>query len=328
MRRKKVKSLLRLIVLIDDYRFKPFFMNFSYHKVDLDFAPTFSILIPSWNNLPYLQCTVNSIRKNSSFRHQIIVHVNEGLDGSADWLLAQKDISFSKSDRNCGVCYGFNAASHLANSQYLVFIDDDMYLCPDWDRHLWEEITTRTNDKWCISSTMMEPFDKGNPCVIANQVYGLHPNEFEEERFLQDFAHIEKNDWNGSQWYPMVLPTSVYRAVGGLSIEFTPGMYSDPDFMIKLWHYGVRYFKGLGKSRAYHFGSKTTARVKRNDGRSSFILKWGMSSNTFFSHYLKIGTTFLGTLPDPLETPALDWKKRIDRWKVKLKKRFIPLDLR
>jgi len=300
-------------------------MDFAYHKVALDFEPVFSILIPSWNNLAFLKCTVESIRRNSAFRHQIVVHINEGLDNSEDWVKAQNDLSYSKSSSNCGVCYGFNAASHLAESEYLVFIDDDMYLCPDWDQHLWNEIQTRTDDKWCISSTMIEPFDKGNPCVIPNKPYGLHPDEFEEERFLKDFAQFEKADWNGSQWYPMVLPTAVYRVVGGLSIEFTPGMYSDPDFMIKLWHYGVRYFKGVSQSRAYHFGSKTTARVKRNDGRSMFILKWGLSSNTFFSHYLKIGTSFLGHLPETPETSALDWKKRLDRWKVKLKKRFIPL---
>lgn len=301
-------------------------MDFAYHQVALDYDPVFSILIPSWNNLAYLKCTIESIQKNSSFRHQIVVHINEGLDGTEEWVRTQQEVSFSKSSSNCGVCYGFNAASHLAQSAYLVFIDDDMYLCPDWDRYLLEEIATRPDSKWCISSTMIEPFDKGNPCVIANQAFGLHPDEFEEERFLKTFAQIEKEDWNGSQWYPMVLPTAVYRAVGGLSVEFTPGMYSDPDFMIKLWHYGVRYYKGLGKSRAYHFGSRTTARVKRNDGRSTFILKWGMSSNTFFKYYLKIGTTFLGVLPDPVETVSLDWKKRIDRWKVKLKKRFISLN--
>ncbi len=301
-------------------------MDFAYHQVALDYDPVFSILIPSWNNLAYLKCTIESIQKNSAFRHQIVVHINEGLDGTEEWVRTQQEVSFSKSSSNCGVCYGFNAASHLAQSAYLVFIDDDMYLCPEWDRYLLEEIATRPDSKWCISSTMIEPFDKGNPCVIANQAFGLHPDEFEEERFLKTFAQIEKEDWNGSQWYPMVLPTAVYRAVGGLSVEFTPGMYSDPDFMIKLWHYGVRYYKGLSKSRAYHFGSRTTARVKRNDGRSTFILKWGMSSNTFFKHYLKIGTTFLGVLPDPEETVSLDWKKRIDRWKVKLKKRFIYLN--
>jgi glycosyltransferase involved in cell wall biosynthesis len=300
-------------------------MNFSYHKATLNYAPTFSILIPSWNNLPYLKCAIDSIKKNSTFQHQIIVHINEGLDGTEEWVRQQPGVSFSKSETNCGVCYGFNAASHLALSEHLVFIDDDMYLCPDWDRYLVEEISAHQDDKWCISSTMIEPFDKGNPCVITNKPFGLHPDEFEEERFLSEFASFEKSDWNGSQWYPMVLPTAVYRAVGGLSIEFTPGMYSDPDFMIKLWHYGVRYFKGLGKSRAYHFGSRTTARVKRNDGRSTFILKWGMSSNTFFQYYLQIGPQFLGKLPDTNESAALDWKKRIDRWKVKLLKRFIPL---
>jgi len=300
-------------------------MDFIYNKIALDFEPVFSILIPSWNNLAYLKCTIESIRKNSTFRHQIVVHINEGLDGSEEWVKSQNDLSYSKSSGNCGVCYGFNAASHLATSEYLVFIDDDMYLCPDWDLFLWEEIKTRTDDKWCISSTMIEPFDKGNPCVIANKPYGLHPDEFEEARLLTDYAQFEKADWNGSQWYPMVLPTAVYRVVGGLSIEFTPGMYSDPDFMIKLWHYGIRYYKGISKSRAYHFGSKTTARVKRNDGRSMFILKWGLSSNTFFSNYLKIGTSFLGNLPETAETTSLGWKKRVDRWKVKLKKRFIPL---
>ena len=303
-------------------------MDFIYNKIPLDFEPVFSILIPSWNNLAYLKCTIESIRKNSTFRHQIVVHINEGLDGSEEWVKSQNDLSYSKSSGNCGVCYGFNAASHLATSEYLVFIDDDMYLCPDWDLFLWEEIKTRTDDKWCISSTMIEPFDKGNPCVIANKPYGLHPDEFEEARLLTDYAQFEKADWNGSQWYPMVLPTAVYRVVGGLSIEFTPGMYSDPDFMIKLWHYGIRNYKGISKSRAYHFGSKTTARVKRNDGRSMFILKWGLSSNTFFSNYLKIGTSFLGNLPETNETTSLDWKKRLDRWKVKLKKRFIPLSNR
>jgi hypothetical protein len=104
-------------------------------------------------------------------------------------------------------------------------------------------------------------------------------------------------------------------------------MYSDPDFMIKLWHYGVRYFKGVSASIAYHFGSISTTRVKRNDGRSNFILKWGMSSNTFFNNYLKIGADFTGASPIPDEGFLLQLKKRIDRWKVKFKNRTIDIGL-
>ena len=36
----------------------------------------FSIIIPTLNNLNYLELCVKSIRKNSSFDHEIIVHNN------------------------------------------------------------------------------------------------------------------------------------------------------------------------------------------------------------------------------------------------------------
>ena len=34
----------------------------------------FSILIPTWNNLPYLQRAVDGIRRHSAAAHQVIVH--------------------------------------------------------------------------------------------------------------------------------------------------------------------------------------------------------------------------------------------------------------
>ena len=46
----------------------------------------FSILIPSFNYLEYLKLCVKSIRKNSNFNHQIIIHVNEGSDGTIEYV--------------------------------------------------------------------------------------------------------------------------------------------------------------------------------------------------------------------------------------------------
>ena len=46
----------------------------------------FSILIPTFNNINYLKVCINSIKKNSEFNHQIIVHVNEGSDGTLDYI--------------------------------------------------------------------------------------------------------------------------------------------------------------------------------------------------------------------------------------------------
>ena len=41
-----------------------------------------SILIPTYNNLNYLKFFINSIKKNSHYKHQIILHINEGSDGT------------------------------------------------------------------------------------------------------------------------------------------------------------------------------------------------------------------------------------------------------
>jgi len=91
----------------------------------------------------------------------------------------------------------------------------------------------------------------------------------------------------------------MWELVGGLSTEFSPGMYSDPDFMMKLWQAGVRYFNGVSESRSYHFISKSVRRVKKNNGKKQFLKKWGISNSTFREEYLRMGTPFTGPLPEP-----------------------------
>ena len=46
----------------------------------------FSILIATYNQLDYLKICLGSIKKNSKFTHQIIIHVNEGTDGTLEFL--------------------------------------------------------------------------------------------------------------------------------------------------------------------------------------------------------------------------------------------------
>ena len=44
----------------------------------------FSILIPTLNNINYLKICLESLKKNSSLKNEIIIHVNDGLDGTLD----------------------------------------------------------------------------------------------------------------------------------------------------------------------------------------------------------------------------------------------------
>ena len=286
----------------------------TFHPINRREKAVFSIVIPSWNNFPYLKSCIESIRKNSSSRHQIIVHVNEGSDGTLEWVKAQQlDHTYSK--ENAGVCYGFNAPSTLASSDFILLSDDDFYFAPDWDSALMEEIEKVGHARFCISGTMIEHTRSRNSCAIAPNDFGKTALTFDEQKFLNEFDKIPFKDWNGSNWYPLVLHRSVWGLIGGLSTEFSPGMGSDPDMMMKLWHAGVRYYKGVSRARVYHFGSKTTDRIVHNDGNGQFLQKWNMAISTFYKYYLKMGAPFEGESKEPDATLRFRLRILRDRFK-------------
>lgn len=274
--------------------------------------PYFSILIPSWNNLAFLQLCIRSIRTHSVVPFELIVHLNEGKDGSLQWVKDQGDIAYSHSETNVGVCHAMNAMRTLARADYLLYINDDMYTLPGWDLLLKQEIEACPNEYFFISSTMIEPRAQSSCSIEAN--FGTSMSTFEEARLLAEYQSFDKPDWQGATWPPNVVHKKLWDEVGGYSIEFTPGMYSDPDFSMKLWQAGVRLFKGLGQSRVYHFGSISVKRVKQNRGYYQFIRKWGMTSSTLSEYYLRRGERFDGPLVPqniPLWVRLKNWYYRI-----------------
>ena len=261
----------------------------------------FSILIPTWNNLAYLQLCIRSIRQNSFFKHQLIVHVNEGADGTIEWIQQQSEIDYTTSDENIGVCYALNISSTLAFTDYILYMNDDMYACKNWDKFLFDEINRIPHNFFFLSATAIEP--KAQSICSVEKNFGTDIQSFDEQKLLNEFSGIPFKDWNGSTWPPNILHKEIWDLVGGYSIEFSPGMYSDPDFSMKLWQAGVRVFKGISESRVYHFGYKSTKRIKKNKGYYQFIAKWGMTSSTFTKLFLKRGAAYTS----PLQTPQLSF---------------------
>ncbi len=263
----------------------------------------FSIVIPTWNNLAYLKLCVRSIRENSAFPHQIVLHVNDGSDGTAEWARTE-GLAFSRTAGNAGVCFAVNAARALAKTEYIVYMNDDMYVCPGWDTALKEEIDRIGSKFFYLSATMIEPYPTNSKPVIGGKNFGTTPETFDEAGLLEKYAAFEKGDWSGATRPPNVMHRDVWDLVGGYSVEFTPGLGSDPDLSAKLWMAGVREFKGVGRSRVYHFVSKTVGRIEPNKGRRRFLEKWGMTPSTFYRHVLKKGEPYEGARPEAEEKGA------------------------
>ena len=92
----------------------------------------FSIIIPTFNNLKYLEKCIESIKKNSKYNHEIIPHVNEGSDGTINYL-KDNNIEYTHTDYNSGICTGMNMAAKKATTNYILYAHDDFYFCPKWD---------------------------------------------------------------------------------------------------------------------------------------------------------------------------------------------------
>ena len=267
----------------------------------------FSILIPAWNNLALLQLCVKSIRQNSSHPHQIIVHVNDGSDGTLEWVRAQQ-LDHTHSTENIGICLAVNEAAMLARHDYILYLNDDMYCCPGWDQALIFKLKDLDSDLFMLSGTMIEPVESDNPCVIVKD-YGRNPADLAEDRLLLDMPNLHKADWYGATWPPTLVHKKWWFRLGGYSSEFSPGMSSDNDFSMKLWHAGCRIFFGVGDSLVYHFQSKSTGKVKKNDGGKQFLRKWGLRQSVFDHYYLRRGIPAASLLlPEPEDTRDFRWQ--------------------
>ena len=265
-----------------------------------------SIIIPSYNNLKYLKLCVESLEKNSFYKNEILVHVNEGADGTLDYL-NNKNIKFTHSKTNVGLCIACNKISKKSSFEYILYSHDDMYFLPNWDQALIDKVNTLTTNKFYLSSIMINGDPKLNGHLNLNA--GDKIENFDENYLLQNYESLKHSDFQGSTWAPHLIHRDIWNKVGGFSEEFSPGAGSDPDLNMKLWNENVRIFQCLGSSKVYHFGSVTIRKkgdkiFKKNQGSLAnkiFLLKWGISIKTFKKFYLKAHYIHNDDLKDPVK---------------------------
>ena len=260
----------------------------------------FSIIIPTFNNLQYLKVCIESIIKNSAFKHQIIVHVNEGKDNTVNFL-KDSNLDFTYTDYNAGICEGVNSAAKKAKFDYILYAHDDFYFCPNWDDVMIKEVKSIKHNNFYLSGIMMNNGPIKLDC-------GNDLESFNEKKLLENYKSHNHYDFQGSTWAPHLIHKDLWNKVGGFSKEFFPGTGSDPDLNMKLWNNDVRIFKGINNCKVYHFGSIVTRRYKNHPtiktesgskGGKIFLLKWGISIKFFKKHYLRSDIQYKGPVQNP-----------------------------
>ena len=257
-----------------------------------------SIIVPTFNNLTYLKFFLESLKKNSKFEHEVVIHINDGSDGTLDFI-SKSGIKFSQSHENIGLCSSMNKAFSLATTDYILYAHDDMYFCKNWDTFLINEIKKQQTNLYYLSGTNVS-----TRFGLINYDCGNDIENFNEQKFLKFCDDDNTPDLQSSHWAPHLIHRELWNKIGGFSEEFNPGDGSDPDFCMKLWLNNVRVFKGISKFKVYHFNSLTTRndKVKLNNGTKTFLLKYGFNPKFFRKYYLQGNNSIIpykGLLNEP-----------------------------
>ena len=257
-----------------------------------------SIIIPTFNNLDYLKFFLRSLKINSTFDHEIILHINDGSDGTLKYAL-DNNIKHTYSETNIGLCSSMNKAYSLTTTDHILYAHDDMYFCKNWDIFLIDEINKQNNNQYYLSGTNVSTRHG-----LINFNCGLTYLDFDEKKFHNFCLQDQTPDLQSSHWAPHLIHKELWDKIGGFSEEFNPGDGSDPDFCMKLWLNDVRIFKGVSKFKVYHFNSITTrnSKIVLNNGTKTFLSKYGFNPKFFRKHYLKGNNSiipFKGRLNNP-----------------------------
>ena len=274
-----------------------------------------SIIIPTYNNLNYLKISIESIKKNSIYSHEIIVHVNENKDNTINYLKNEK-IKYTFSKENIGLCSSVNLAVKESSTNFILYSHDDMYFLPGWDICLESELSKISNKLFYFSGSMIQ--SNGAHYKLN---CGDNYENFDEKYLLENYKNINIKDHQGTHWAPHLIHREIWNQVNGFSEEFNPGDGSDSDLNMKLWKIGVRLFKGLNDFKVFHFGSismRKNKNIRKNNGTKTFLKKWGITPRFFFNHYLRTGTDF----NEPLKDPKITIIYIIELFICKIKKLF------
>jgi len=93
-------------------------------------APLVSVIIPTHNQLSYLQKAVKSVKEQNYPCVEIVVVNDASTDGTKDWLDQQDELKVLHHAYNRGPCDSRNAGLSLTKGDFVAFLDDDDYWHP------------------------------------------------------------------------------------------------------------------------------------------------------------------------------------------------------
>ncbi|BCV25495.1 glycosyltransferase [Gelria sp. Kuro-4] len=215
--------------------------------------PLVSVVIPCWNNVEYTRRCVDSVFRNTEEPFELILIDNGSTDGTASYFASlQKqhtNVVVISNKLNTGFAYACNQGLAAAAGDYVVILNNDIVLSPNWLRLLLRPaqaaqvgiVGPRANNV------------SGSQCTAAS--YGNNLS------LMEGFARAlaRKNAYQGSFairaiGFCMLVKRAVIEAIGGFDPRFGIGNFEDDDFCVRAQLAGYKIWIA-DDAFVHHFGS-------------------------------------------------------------------------
>lgn len=250
-------------------------------------SPRVSIIIPTYNKTGYLLNCLKSIALNTkSFngRYEVIVVDNGSTDPTFEVISRIEGIQVVRLDDNKGFVEACNTGANVAQGKYLVFLNNDVIVTPDWLDALMLTIETGP-ELGAVGAKLVYPsgqLQEAGCIVWSNGMchnYGRGDNPSRPE-----YNYRREVDYCSASC--LLVRHDLFKRIGGFDRRYSPGYYEDVDLCFSIRKEGknviyqprsvVIHFEGVTAGRDTRFG------VKRHQliNREKFVAKWANELKT------------------------------------------------
>ena len=248
-----------------------------------------TFVIPSRNNLEFLQLAYQSIR-NLSTKHEVLVLNDASTDGTQEWINNQKDqdliVYHNPGPERIGIVGMFDKGIEMARTDIIIAFHSDMVACKDFDVNILKHLEKGK----VITGTRVEPplHPDGPEKILMN--FGIEVEEFNMEKWYKESELLKNERVTEGIFAPWCMYKEDFLSIGGHDKLFAPQSKEDSDLFnrfhlkgykfIQPWDALVYHFTSRGSRFNKHAGgaagknSEEWLHTTTKNGRN-FIRKWG-----------------------------------------------------
>ena len=254
-----------------------------------------TFVIPSRNNLEFLQLAYESIRRLNT-RHEILVLNDASTDGTQEWIDSLGDddmiVHHNPGPERIGIVGMFDKGIEMARTDIIFAFHADMVAAPNLD----ENILKHLDKGKVVSATRVEPplHPPGPEKITMNFHIGkeCEAHNFDRDAFYDWAENVGLNNTKTTEgiFAPWCMYKEDFLAIGGHDELFAPQSKEDSDLFnrmqlagykfIQPWNALVYHFTSRGSRFNKHAGgaagqnSQEWIHTTTKNGRE-FIRKWG-----------------------------------------------------